>query len=658
MLIRALRRALPVAPSLVLLALAAPAAQAAPAWTAPVALGGTYQGTGVLPLAAVGLDGTTAVGWSEDVSGKQLMKVAVRPPGGTLGAPETISTPGVDASVAQLAVSESGEVIATWLAYDAGKLRVFAAIRPPGGPFGAPVGVSPATSDVDYPAFTEQLAVAPDGAAVLAWGETISGKAEIQYAVRPAGASFGAPVTLPSTSGGAAVSFTVAIARGGAAAIAWSDLMGTSTSGLASVTRGSEASAFGAPAPVAVPAGYVADNVGAGVDAQGDAGIGFTAFQGAFTNVRVYGAARAAGGAWSTPQLLSSTPGGVGPAPRVALDALGTTTVEWFDNASDRDIDVSSRPAGGTFTAAKILASGAGGGWDLLALPGGGATAAWDVLSTGDLQLSTLPAASGFGSPDWSAVSTAAYASQFSNAVQLWLDDAGDPIITYMAADDRMRELAFDAAGPHLDALITPTGAVAGTAAAFSVSPRDDWSGLGVTTWSFGDGSSDGAGTSVTHTFAAPATYQVTVTGRDALGNETSATRAVTVGAASVIAADHTPPVVSHLRLTRARMLIGAGPTALSAATRRPRPKTGTVVQFRLSERASVAVAVQHRKGKTWRTIGTLRRANLAAGSRSLTFSGRLGRKALAKGGYRVSVTATDAAGNRSKPRVASFNVV
>ena len=53
-----------------------------------------------------------------------------------------------------------------------------------------------------------------------------------------------------------------------------------------------------------------------------------------------------------------------------------------------------------------------------------------------------------------------------------------------------------------------------------------------------------------------------------------------------------------------------------------------------------------------------LTRRGLRAGRRAVALSGRVGKKALAPGTYRLTVTATDAAGNRSNPVRLLFTVV
>lgn len=56
--------------------------------------------------------------------------------------------------------------------------------------------------------------------------------------------------------------------------------------------------------------------------------------------------------------------------------------------------------------------------------------------------------------------------------------------------------------------------------------------------------------------------------------------------------------------------------------------------------------------------MGTLTRTKTHEGANRVKFTGRLGRKALKVGAYRVVARASDAAGNRSKTRGAKFKIV
>jgi plastocyanin len=122
---------------------------------------------------------------------------------------------------------------------------------------------------------------------------------------------------------------------------------------------------------------------------------------------------------------------------------------------------------------------------------------------------------------------------------------------------------------------------------------------------------------------------------------------------------DSTRPSVTRFALSRTRFRVGAAPTATVA---RQRAKRGSAFRFRLSEAADVRIAIARavRRGGRTRYVakGSLRRRNLDAGPASISFSGRIGRAALAAAAYRATITATDDAGNRSLPKRASFRVV
>lgn len=146
-------------------------------------------------------------------------------------------------------------------------------------------------------------------------------------------------------------------------------------------------------------------------------------------------------------------------------------------------------------------------------------------------------------------------------------------------------------------------------------------------------------------------------------------------------------PRLTKVSLLRKRFRVGKGATAITAATRagrrgkakkrKPTP-TGTAIRFTLNARANVGIAIERkasgrkvgrqcrratrklRKKKPcvrWVAVGTLKRNGTAAGRRSVAFSGRIGRKALAPGSYRAVVKASNAAGS-AKPATLAFTVV
>ena len=84
-----------------------------------------------------------------------------------------------------------------------------------------------------------------------------------------------------------------------------------------------------------------------------------------------------------------------------------------------------------------------------------------------------------------------------------------------------------------------------------------------------------------------------------------------------------------------------------------------TRFHYTLSERARVSLKIQrrlHGRHARYRTIIRLTRSGKAGGNLT-RFSGRIGKRALRPGRYRVRITAIDAAGNRSAPRSARFRI-
>jgi CSLREA domain-containing protein len=168
-------------------------------------------------------------------------------------------------------------------------------------------------------------------------------------------------------------------------------------------------------------------------------------------------------------------------------------------------------------------------------------------------------------------------------------------------------------------------------------------------------------------------------------------------------------PTVGHVSVSPRSFAVGPKPTPLAA--RRRRVPRGTTIEFQLSEAAQAKLTFQRRlagiklrdkrgkrvcvaaskrnrralraqvktrlgakargragHGRVKRELRKARCARFAGkaalsraavlGTNHVAFSGRVGRKALRRGSYRVRVTASDAAGNRSRPASAAFTIV
>jgi hypothetical protein len=144
-----------------------------------------------------------------------------------------------------------------------------------------------------------------------------------------------------------------------------------------------------------------------------------------------------------------------------------------------------------------------------------------------------------------------------------------------------------------------------------------------------------------------------------------------------VVEPDVTRPLVTGLGETNKVFAVGRAPTPVAAPAKRHR--RGTTFVFRSSEAGTATLKISRahpgrRRGKRCvkptrknrrakrctRYIAvkpSLKRA-VATGATAVPFSGRIGRRALKPGKYRVTVVVADAAGNRSKPRSIGFRVV
>jgi hypothetical protein len=83
-------------------------------------------------------------------------------------------------------------------------------------------------------------------------------------------------------------------------------------------------------------------------------------------------------------------------------------------------------------------------------------------------------------------------------------------------------------------------------------------------------------------------------------------------------------------------------------------PATGSALCVRQTKRNAIA---KNQRCSLYENAGMFMR-NTTAGTRSVAFSGRIARRALRPGAYRLTVTATDAQGRIGVPRTAHFTIV
>jgi uncharacterized delta-60 repeat protein len=140
---------------------------------------------------------------------------------------------------------------------------------------------------------------------------------------------------------------------------------------------------------------------------------------------------------------------------------------------------------------------------------------------------------------------------------------------------------------------------------------------------------------------------------------------------------DVVAPVLSHVGLTNKVFRVGHGKGVFAAARRR-RHKVGTTINYRLSEAARATLTIQRKvrgvsvRGRCLKPsrrrhgrrctrivgVGKPLVRESPAGTTSIRWNGRVGRKALKPGAYRLAIVALDAAGNRSETKLVGFTVV
>ncbi len=487
------------------------------------------------------------------------------------------------------------------------------------------------------------------------------GAGPVQEAFRPAGGAWQAPVEL--TQGKEEGNFSqVAFDKQGDALVTW-------------LGGGGLQSAFMPAGGVWQPYATVGSEFVAGSDfvmnGRGDAVAVWASWTEGFLSHRVVQASfRPPGGEWRAPVDLSEElhweewRWGLEPhEPRVAIDEQGDAVVVWSLEGGYSGVGSAFKPAGGSWQQPVDLTQGekSGGSPDVAFDDQGDAIAAWS--GTNGIEASFKPAGE-----DWQAPVDIGH----GGGPQVAFDEQGDAVAAWVG-EHGVEAAGYAATGPSLNNVSIPTEGTVGQPLTFSVSPFDVWSIGGETIWSFGDGTS-ASGASVTHTYTAPGTYEVTLRSADTLGNVTSTVDKITIAPASA----PPTPTPAEPTPTLAAPTIAAADQSASILRYGKRPFAITF-SVALNEQATVSFSfVQHSIG---RMVGgkcvakTARNASREAckrgavagvfsfagqrGTNRIVFDGRIPQsKKLRPGRYTLIVTATNAAGHHSSPKWLSFMIV
>jgi hypothetical protein len=524
--------------------LAAPA-QAAPNWLPPFTL--TPQDLQEpFTTVAVAPDGTTVAAWSRTDGGDVIVEAARRVPGQTFSAPVRLSDSGNDATAPQVGIDAAGNATVAWQESLTSGLRVRVAGLPAGGASFEQTQTLFAAANAAAPA----VGVGANGTAVVVFQEGPLGSAVLKAAIRE-GASglFSSPQTISDPSGNfyatnGSASADVAVAPDGSAVVAWATFVTADARYLVQTNVRSPNLPFASTGQTrsSTAANASGEHPALAMDAAGNATVAWTDIPDTANPDReVRFAARPAGGGFA-PAADASAPAAIAENPDLATTGDGTVIGTWLSGSgSSRRVETAIRaPGAASFGAHQLMLPAAGPSLDprLAVSPAGDAIVIWPQTDIAGLSAARRTPAGTFGEAQEVVGDSAEPAGTeflFSNPA-LAIDDEGNATALWRFDEFRLltdfyrvQAAGFDAAPPALSASVPPA-ATSGAPVGMAAAALDRWGPVSVH-WAFGDGAS-GAGDAVSHAFGAAGAFNVTVTATDAVGNATTATRPIAVAAA------------------------------------------------------------------------------------------------------------------------------
>jgi hypothetical protein len=476
------------------------------------------------PRVAMDAHGDTAAIWSTITA----LQSAFRPSGGGWQAAVNLPIPAEDAPFApRIAFDPQGEAFAAWGLDSVSGEVVQASTRPRGGGWQPSVTVSGGC--LSQSETEPQLAVDSVGDALIGWrcyvGESAHERVVLHAALRPAGGTWQAPVTLaeearkPPSEGETLTAPAVVFDSAGNGYAGWYDEAKQETE-VASLPAGGSWQ----------PATGIAEGGGPPeLAADGHGGVYALVAQRGGLDV----AYRPASGSWQPPSLVvaPALPGEFAElsGAQLVVNAEGEQLLIWSgQEASIPHIHVARKPPGGAWRAPVVFPGTVFAPAEpAIALDArGDAIGVW-LIGEAEAEEQGVEGARLSGDGGWSSPFVLAGTD---TAPQVATTPQGNAVVVWaqvQAGEHTVRATGYDA-GPELEALTIPASGTVGSAVSFSVSPDGVWSAPGETKWSFGDGTT-ARGTSVSHTFTAPGSYEVTVENEDAFGQKNTASGKINI---------------------------------------------------------------------------------------------------------------------------------
>jgi hypothetical protein len=650
---------------------------AAPTWLSANDLSGVSP-FAQEPSVAVDSEGEAVAVWQQ--VGGALLEASVHPPDQSWQPPVQVASSASGSD--QVAFDAHGDATVVWL--DISGAVKSATLAAGATTWTNPVTISP--TSVGSPA----LAVNSRGGAVAVWTVSVDDQTTIvQAAFRPAGASaWQTPIQLSTVPGGMMppsniVSVPrVALDPQGDAVAVWVQTLATSPS-IVAATRPGVSGVWQSPAQIG-STGPTDGGPQVVIDPAGRA----TAIWADASGIRT--ADQPLGGTWSTPAAVPGSAGAFDPS--LALDPQGDATAVFDQSVGNgvgpsakADAAASARPLGATWQTPVVIStqnpdSGHAPNPQVAVDPQGDAIAVWTAFdgTNNTAEAANRPAGGAWPAP--AAAKTLSRDAEGLSPPQLAVDPQGNAAVVWSLFDGSTQSIqaaGYDGAGPLLSGLSIPAQAVAGTPVAFSVTPVDAWSPVSSTSWGFGDGQS-GSGETLTHTYATPGSYKVTVTSTDGLGNPNTTTGMITIAPHTSTAPPPSAPKLSQVSQSHRKWREGSQPATIAREHKSKRPPVGTSFSFKVNEAAQVTLTfTEATSGR--RTRGkcrapskhngthpsckrTVTRATLGysvrAGDHTIKFQGQAGKTKIPLGAYTLKLTATNATQQHSRTAALKFTIV
>jgi hypothetical protein len=517
-----------------LLVLLPPAALAAPQWLGAESLDSGFS-SAPGPDVTTDASGNSAAVW---IGSAGEIDAAVRPRGGPWGAPQNLEPGGqVQTADAPLVVAQpDGELVAVWVGDLGGTSGNYIrwAHKPPGQGWSAPDYIGQTLTN----AILLGLEVGAAGDVTVLWTDA---RRNTTTSTKPAGSdTWESADPVPNTP---ARDLKLAVAPDGSSLIAYPDPCGTSYDSCVRAEYRPKGGDWSTGFELVGAAGGEVSGVASAarpdssytvVWGEGAAPLGGTRSQNPPGTVQSADRAPGSIPSWSQ-QTVTDLPADAAGCPSATSGCIdlasggNTLAAVWQQGgAAGGEIEASLRTGVGAWgTPERVGDVGNGDAFPQAALTADGtAVAAWGDGPSGSAVARASHRAAG-GTWTQQAIGTAAEGAAV--LLDVVADGLGDAVTAWREPGG-VQAAGFDGAGPRFTAFSLPSGP-ATQALPFSAAAEDNWSGVAGISWLFGDGSG-APGATTSHAYGAPGSYTATAIATDAVGNATPLSGTVAVGAA------------------------------------------------------------------------------------------------------------------------------